>query len=172
MDLSNQILQLKNLILQRWLSQDVFSLQWWFLFATLVFGYIVWIKLLDKRRIMEIVLFGSFIAVTNVTIDIVAVLYGLWAYNFSLFPITPSLFPFDFSIIPVMFMLAYQYFTPWKKFFWGTALVVALFSFIFLPILKYLDIVTLQKWNLIYSFILRYSEIIIARAAIGFIKRI
>jgi hypothetical protein len=84
----------------------------------------------------------------------------------------PSVFPYELSFIPVIFMLAYQYFTPWKKFLWGAALGVASFSFIFFPILKYWNIMEVQNWNFIYSFILRYMEMIIAKVVIDFIKKI
>lgn len=176
MDIDSQIIQvkeqLKNLVLQDWLSQDVFSLRWWFLFVILVLGYIVWLKLLDKRRVMEIVLFGALIVVLNTSIDIFAVLYGLWTYQVRLLPIVPSVFPFDFSFIPVIYMLAYQYFTPWKKYIWGGALAAAAFAFIFFPILTHWHIVEQSNWNIVYSFILRYVEAIIARAAIGWIHNI
>jgi hypothetical protein len=176
MDIDSQIMkvkeQLKDLVLRDWLSQDVFSLRWWFLLVVLVLGYIVWIKLLDKRRVVEIVMFGALVAVINVFIDIVAVLYGLWTFKVRFLPIVPSVFPFDLSFIPVIYMLAYQYFTPWKKYLWGGALAAAVFVFIFFPILTKWDIIEQQNWNIYYSFILRYIEAIVARAAIGWMYSI
>lgn len=176
MEIHEQIIQLKTqlkvLILKDWLTQDVFSLRWWFLFASLVIGYAVWLKFLDKRRTIEIVLYGALIVVLNVSFDIFAVLYGLWTYKVRFFPIMPSVFPYDYSFIPVIYMLVYQYFTPWKKFFWGGAIASALFSFAYFPILKYWGIVQLHHWNFVYSFILGYADAIIARAAIGWMQDI
>ena len=69
-------------------------------------------------------------------------------------------------------MLAYQYFTPWKKYFWGAALGVALYAFIFVPILTYWNFLELQNWKSVYTFILRYAQAIIAKLAIDFIKSV
>ncbi len=50
--------ELTNLRHDFWLQHDLFSVQWWLLLAVFVISWYVWWRLVDKRRLMEIVLFG------------------------------------------------------------------------------------------------------------------
>jgi len=59
-----------------------------------------------------------------------------------------------FGLIVMVFMLTYQYFPTWKRFFWALVAVSAVFSFIVEPIIVYLGFYVILKWLYWYSFII------------------
>jgi hypothetical protein len=54
--------------IQLW-QQSFLTPRWWFIAATIAVAYALWWKLTDKRRIVELLLYGSFIAVARVIYD-------------------------------------------------------------------------------------------------------
>ena len=84
---------------QRWSTQELFSFAWFFNIAFMIMLYVIWAKLVDKRKLRALLLFGSFVAVSGTFIDIIAVSTGLWEYKVRLFPISPAPFPFDYTVV-------------------------------------------------------------------------
>lgn len=125
--------QLWEITFNRYLTQELFSWQWWGLIALLAVFYTVWWRLVDKRRLVEILLFGSFMAVTAAVVDIAGVTAARWQYNVRLFPILPAPFPFDYTVIPIMLMLAHQYGTTWGRYLGLAAVAGAIFYFVIIP---------------------------------------
>ncbi|MEA0562376.1 hypothetical protein [Lysinibacillus irui] len=66
--------QFRNIKTEYWLSENVFTLSWWILSVTSLCLLIVWIIILDKKRIMEIITYGFFVG----TIAILADIAGFW----------------------------------------------------------------------------------------------
>jgi len=120
----------------------------------------------DKRRLSQILLFGSFIAIGRIVMDIVASNVVLWSYDIRELPFVPSPFLHDFTITPLALMAVYQYCHSWKKFFIWTTIVVGIISFVFFPILTTLHFLTLYKWDLVYSFILIIGIAVLSRAVV------
>jgi hypothetical protein len=139
---------------QRWSTQELFSFPWFFNIAILITFYIVWIKLVDKQRLRDLLLFGSFIAVSANFIDIVAITIGLWEYKVRLFPISPAPFPFDYTVIPILYMLVMQYTSSWRSYILGSLLASGIFSFVITPVYVFLGIKQYYKFNHFYMFIL------------------
>lgn len=116
-------------------------------------SYAIWWKLVDKRRIIELLLYGSFIAVCRVIFDNWGISSGRWIYTVDLFPLGYSLFLNDLTVMPLALMLVYQYSSNWKSFFIRLLIVQGLISVILWPILSSLNILKLYDWQLYYSYI-------------------
>lgn len=130
------------------------TLSWWFIAIVIAASYVIWWKLVDKRRIIEILLYGSFIAVARVIYDNWGISSGRWTYVIDLVPIGYSLFLNDLTVIPLFLMLVYQYSPDWKSFFARLLAVQGTISFLFWPLTMYLGILLVHDWKLYYSFIL------------------
>jgi hypothetical protein len=137
-----------------WINNDLFTFPWFFNIALLALFYVIWIKIVDKKRLQGLLLFGALLAVASVLVDTIAVTIGLWEYNVSIFPLSPAPFPFDFTIIPILFMLALQYTTSWRNYLIGSIIASSIFSFIIEPLYVWLGIKTLHKFNYLYLFII------------------
>jgi hypothetical protein len=147
-------LTLWNLTYNNWKTEELFSVQWWSLITIIAISYIVWWKLVDKQRIIQIVLFGSLVSVGRIVMDIVGNNLVLWSYDIRVLPMIPIPFIHDFTISPLIYMLGYQYFTSWKTFSVFNIVTTGSLSFIFLPLLSASRVLNLYNWNYFYTFIL------------------
>jgi hypothetical protein len=59
-------MKLRSLSVEHWLNNEVFTWVWWLYIAIIVISAIVWLKYVSKKRIVEITLFGLFIAASAV----------------------------------------------------------------------------------------------------------
>ncbi|WP_121664408.1 CBO0543 family protein [Metabacillus litoralis] len=129
----------------------IFSFQWWFLIVTFIILFIVWIRLLDKSRLLTILLFG-FITLNIVTfLDTLGGELQIWEYPKMILPWGPRILCIDL-MISIYFMLLYQFFTKWRSYIFASIVLAAVFSFIFEPIAKLLGIYIPISWSHLYSF--------------------
>lgn len=134
------------------LHKVLFSPQWWLLVSSLILPWLVWWFIVDKRRITLILLYGCFVMVTSVTLDMVGGDLLFWEYPYKVIPWGPRLNTADLSILPVTFMLIYQFFNSWRAFIYAHIVNAALFAFIGEPLLNWLNIYVPLLWKHIYSF--------------------
>jgi hypothetical protein len=154
-DMIHQLrLELWNLTYTQWKTQTLFSIQWWSLVALIAIYYAIWWVIVDKRRLSQILLFGSFVAVGRIVMDIIGTNAVLWSYDIRETPFFPSPFENDFTLIALVLMVVYQYCHSWKKFLVWTGVVTGIISFVYFPILIKFGFVKLYHWNLFYSFVL------------------
>jgi hypothetical protein len=59
-------IKLRIFSIEHWLNNEVFTWVWWLYIAITVISAIVWLKYVSKKRIVEITLFGLFIAASAV----------------------------------------------------------------------------------------------------------
>ncbi|MCX7711550.1 MAG: hypothetical protein N2484_17050 [Clostridia bacterium] len=142
---------------QRWAAQELFSFGWFFNIVFLIVLYTVWIKIVDKRRIKELLLFGSFISVAAGFVDVIAVSSGLWEYKIRLFPINPATFPFDYTVVPIFYMIVMQYTSSWRGYLIGSLLAAGVFAFVISPIYINLGIKQYHNFNYFYMFLLVFG---------------
>lgn len=159
-------LQLWNVTYARYLNQELFSYQWWGILIMLFISYSLWWKLADKSRLVELLLFGSYVAVSSTVVDIWGVTTAHWQYNIRIFPILPAPFPFDYTVIPILLMLAYQYGKDWRQYLFWAAIGSAVFSFIMSPIFAVTGIKTFFQWNFAYFFIIMLIIGVVSRVFI------
>ena len=142
---------------QHWVSEEFLSFPWFFNAVFLLICYTVWIKLVNKQKVKDILLFGSFIAVAAAFIDVIGVTTGLWQYTTRLFPFSPALFPFDYTIVPVLYMLVLQYTSSWQNYLAGSLLASAITAFVINPVYVLVGILKYHKFNYLYMFLLIFT---------------
>jgi hypothetical protein len=157
---------------QRWSSQELLSFAWLFNIAVIIIFYVIFVKLVDKRRLKELLLFGSLVAVCAGFIDMVGITIGLWEYKVRLFPVSTALFPFDYTAIPILYMFVLQYTLSWRNYLIGSLLASAFFSFVISPIYILIGIKQYHHFNHFYMFILVFVTTTIIKAVYNWITAI
>lgn len=167
MDIINLIhksrLELWGYHLTDW-RMNLFTVRWWFVIAGIAIAYAIWWKFVDKRRLTEILLFGSFIAVFRVIMDDAGASAALWVYSVKPLPLGHSLFLNDLTIVPLGFMLVYQYCQSWKEFFLWAVIAEVGYSFVLLPVLVKFDILRMYNWQYYYTFFIMLVAVTAMRA--------
>jgi len=138
---------------ERWLSDNVFTWQWWFTFGALVVPWVVLLSVIDRKRAREIWLFGLMVLIMTSFLDDLGAEIGVWVYPVKLIPYSLIAFPFDFSVIPVAQMLIFQYFKTWRTFSVALLFQALLFAFIGEPFTVWAGIVSYFGWTYAYSFL-------------------
>lgn len=153
MDLQEELLSLR---ISDW-NDKVFSWQWAFLALMLILPWIIWWKIVDRRRIAEIFSLGLLVSLISSLLNGNGLNLLLWSYPYKLLPFSPRAYSFSLSVIPVTFMLLYQYLPKLRSFVVGTALIAGTTAFIVQPLLSLAGIYKLMKWNYFYSFLVLLS---------------
>ncbi|NLF27275.1 MAG: hypothetical protein GX592_05200 [Clostridiales bacterium] len=152
-----------DLFLRHYFEQEVFSLTWWVVVALFVLPLIFWWKLADKKRLLEICVFGLLINVAASFLDVFGSDYVLWEYPVHVLPMNGLLFPVDYVIVPVVGMLLYQRFAKWKPFLIACTLASAFMSFACEPFAVWIGMYKLISWKYVYSFPIYIALYAIAR---------
>jgi len=156
LEMINQIIQTKlmykQLSIEHWVKYEVFTWQWWIGIACIVLPLLLWWKLVDRRRILEIMAFGFLINILATFLDIMGSEFLLWNYIIRILPQIPLLFPVDFVIVPIIYMLIYQHYKTWKQFLLASAIVALALAFVVEPLAVYIKQYQLISWRYIYSF--------------------
>ncbi|OIJ13620.1 hypothetical protein BKP37_10085 [Anaerobacillus alkalilacustris] len=143
---------LKETNVQYWLNENFFSFSWWFLLITMILFWVIWWVIVDKSKIMEILLYGLFVTIIAILLDVIGVSFLLWGYPNMLTPLIPPIFAIDVGHLPVLYMTIYQYFPTWKSFLAAMIIAASVFAFVFEPFTVWLKIYELNNWKYIYSF--------------------
>jgi len=173
----NHLETMRSLKLQTWelemtlWRQGLFTFRFWIAVGVIALLYIVWWYALDKRRILEILLFGSLIAVSRLLFDAWGTSSGRWAYVTDLVPMgTISIT--DLIVVPVTMMLVYQYSETWLSYLLSTAVVQGIIAFGFFPLQMRLGSLHIFQWPLLGSFLIILVTAIIMRAVMHFGLRV
>jgi len=150
MELQQELLALR---VSDWYDKVV-SFQWVFLMLLLILPWFIWWKIVDRRQIAEIFSYGLLVSTISSFFNGNGLNLMLFSYPYKLLPFSPRVYSFSLSVIPVTYMLLYQYFNTWKSFIVANLVVSASAAFIVQPLLAWLDIYKLIKWNYFYSFLL------------------
>ncbi|MBL0387407.1 hypothetical protein JJB07_12160 [Tumebacillus sp. ITR2] len=144
---------LRDLELQDWLQHDLFTFNWWLSLVLTIVFWLVWFKLVDRKRLLEICFYGAMVVIASVVLDIAGVNLVLWGYKSRLEPLTPALIPGDLVMMPVLYTLIYQrYGQNTRNFLVATTILSAVMSFVVEPILIRLGIYHTVTWTFFYSF--------------------
>lgn len=155
-----------------WVNSELFSFPWWFSVLFLIASYIIWWKLLDKSRLVELLLFGSLLAVMSAIVDTIADNLLLWQYIVKIFPFTPAFFPFHLTLAPIILMIVYQYTDNWYKYLISTVFAGVVYCFVIAPLFVAIGEVQLLNWNHGYTFITFIARAMIARWILILCKQI
>ncbi|MDQ0253749.1 hypothetical protein J2S74_001121 [Evansella vedderi] len=143
---------MRDMLFEYWLRESLFSFNWWFLLVSTIIFFIIWLIVLDKKRIIEISVVGLFIGTIAFVLDTVGVTLVLWSYPYKIIPIVPPILEIHKFHLPIVYMINYQFLNKWKSYLLGTTISAFIFSFIFEPLTVWLGIYEIYHWKYIYSF--------------------
>jgi len=135
-----------------WVNVELSSYQWWLLTALSIVSLLVWLKFVDRTRLIELLLYGSIIAILSVTLDEFGYEYRLWSYNVHLLSQLPHISWIYYFIMPIIYMLIYQFYNDWRSFSIAMIIYAAIGAFVMEPLLVFMDAYVQLKWRYIYSF--------------------
>lgn len=138
--------------IEHWTEHEFLSAQWFGLIIMAIIFVSVWWRLLDKSRLMEILLFGFFIVITAGLLDGFGTEFNAWEYPVKILPAVFPLVVIDLFILPTVLMLLYQHFGQWQPFLVAIIIASAIFSFIVEPIFQYFGLYKIYTWKYYYSF--------------------
>jgi hypothetical protein len=164
-------MDLWQLLLADWKTQLV-TVKYWGIVAFIVIAYMVWFRLTDKRRLVDLMFYGSLIAVMRGLIDLAGVTTGAWMYKERLLPLSPSVFLQDWTIMPLTYMLVAQYSANWRQFFLWNAVGTAFLTGLDMPIMVSLGILQFMNWGYIQSFGVMYVAATLCRAAFHLVVQV
>ncbi|WP_096201733.1 CBO0543 family protein [Bacillus sp. FJAT-45350] len=135
-----------------WLTETLFSFNWWLLLTTTFLFFIIWIFVLDKSRLLEIMTYGLLVSTIAFILDLIGITMVLWSYPDRLTPLMAPILEIHKMHMPVIFMIIYQYFHSWRSFITVMTLTSGIFAFALEPLLIWLQIYEIHNWRYIYSF--------------------
>jgi len=155
---------LGSLLYSHWLSEELFSFSWFSMAIPMVILAVLFVILVDKSRLRELILFGSILALSYSFVYSIAIPMTLWQFQSNLIPYDQNLIPFAFIFHPILHIFAYQYASSWKSFAITNTIAAALFAFVALPVYIWVKVAQFYNWNYLYSFILAWTISFMARA--------
>ncbi|GAE32888.1 CBO0543 family protein [Halalkalibacter hemicellulosilyticus] len=142
----------RDILIEYWLTETVFSFNWWFLLTSTIVFIIIWLIILDKTRIIEIAFFGLLVGSSTFILDTIGITLVLWSYPDRVIPILPPIIEIHKVHLPIIYMIIYQYVENWKFFLLSVTIASFIFSFVFEPLTVSLGIYEIYHWKYIYSF--------------------
>ena len=108
-EIQKQYEYLRQLWSDYWIQDVVFAYQWWIMVGILIIPFLLWWRLVDKTRIIEISMVGLLISGIAFILDQIGTSLGYWTYPYTLTPLERDLWAVaDFSILPFFYMMIYQ----------------------------------------------------------------
>ncbi len=154
--LHEEIIQLKeklnDLFVERYWKSEIFSPIWWLSVALIILPMILWWRIVNKKRLLEICVFGLLTNIIATFLDIGLSDHMMWEYPVRVLPQVALFLPVDYVIVPVTGMVLYQKFHAWGKFFLASTAASALMSFVGEPLAVRIGMYELFEWKYIYSF--------------------
>jgi hypothetical protein len=138
--------------INHWYENELFTWNWWVLFAFFTIPWIIWAKVVDRNKLLETILVGTLAIISTAYLDAFGLDVKFWIYPIQFIPITPRAIPFDMCMVPVAYMLIYQFFRRWKSYIFGLLIMALLFAFIGEPVSKAMKLVYYIRWKYYYSF--------------------
>lgn len=74
------IVRYNEIAYQHWVNDEFLTWKWWLLLCLATVPWLIWWRVTDKRRTHEILLFGLFIALCSVCMDLIGTQLLLWGY--------------------------------------------------------------------------------------------
>lgn len=145
-------IQLRDVSMNYWTEHVFNTWQWWFNIAALLLPVILWWKLVDKKKLMEIIVYGFMVSAFAIYFDTIGETSVLWEYPYLIIPLDYILIDVDYAIMPVLYMLAYQYFPTWKGYTAANIVLSASYAFLAEPLFVKLGLYEMHGWKFIYSF--------------------
>ena len=156
--------------IDNWLDTDINTFGWWLQLVLAILSILVWWKLVEKKRLMELAFYSFTVMTISIWFDEVGYELGLWYYPIDLIPVFPPSTAIDYFMLPIMYGIVYQYCRSWKTFIIATCLLSGIFSFILEPLLVKFGFYVPVKWKFYYSFPIYIGIAIVMKAIVEKIK--
>ncbi|MGI5838605.1 MAG: CBO0543 family protein [bacterium] len=153
-------------------QQNFMTSRWWAILVLIAVSYAVWWMLVDKRRLPELLLYGSFIAVARNIFGSWGTLTGRWTYVVDLIPLPEVAFINDLTIVALAYMLVYQYSKSWVSFLGLSVITGGVFSYIFFPILVRTGLLVIHNWTYTGTFLFLVITAAVMRGIIHIVLEI
>ncbi len=158
--------ELSGLSMRRWLTEEVFSFGWFLMAAILIIVYIIWLRLLDKKRATALLLIGSLAAVAySLNSMVLGGVFGLADYLVRILPFYSNVFVSSITLSPITIMLAEQYASSWKGYMLRTAIGLAVLCFAVFPLYILVGILEFHNWNVFFHFVVLFVISLVIRLA-------
>ena len=157
---------------ETWVNEILFTWQWWVLVALVLILWLIWWKIVDRKKIFEIMTYGFMVMVLSSLLDAIGVEYEFWEYHYQLLPLLDVFMTYNIAVIPVTYMVIYQYFQTWKSFIICHTVLSAIFALIAEPLLVWLNYYQLLKWEYYYSFPIYLTMALILKFFVTILKRL
>jgi len=158
--------------IDNWLDTDFNTSAWWFLFVLFIISLVVWWRLVDKSRLLELSFYGFVVMTVSIWLDQVGYELGLWYYPVDLIPVFPPSTTIDYVMLPVIYALVYQYCRSWKSFLIATVLMAGVFSFVLEPLMSKFGFYVIINWSSYCSFPIYIAIAVVMKAIVGKMKAI
>lgn len=157
--------ELVELSIQKWTSEEVFTLGWFIQVGVVIIAYLIWLKLLDRRRGTELLLIGSLSAVAK-TLNAILLgnVLGLFNYTIRFAPLVSHIFATSVTISPIITMLSAQYTSTWKGYVLWTVIGNAFLNFVIFTIYTLVGALEFHNWNVFYHFLILEAVALSVRA--------
>lgn len=139
--------------INHWINHELFTWNWWILVLFIVIPLIIWLLVVDRKRMLEFLLVWTLVIIPTSYLDAIGVDLKFWVYPVQFIPITPRAIPFDIFMVGITYMLLYQFFSSWKAYLMALFIMAFTFAFIGEPISHLLNLVYYIKWKYYYSFL-------------------
>jgi hypothetical protein len=157
-DLQDNLTRVRRLIHQlnqanseRWHHYGLPTFRFWLLLAFLLLPWLLWSRLVDRSRLLELLLTGMLISLWTILLDMAGYFLDFWFYPVEMIPMVPGAWPFDLAMIPVAYMLLQQYARSWRSYLAALCVMALVYAFIGEPMCIRLGLVIYYKWTYVYS---------------------
>jgi hypothetical protein len=158
--------------IDNWLDTDLNTFSWWLEVVLAVVFLLIWWRLVDKKRLLELTFFGFVVMTISIWLDEVGYELGRWYYPVDLIPVFPPSTAIDYIGIPVLYALVYQYCGNWKSFLAGITVLAGVFSFGLEPLLLKYGFYVIVDWKLYYDFPTYILIGVIMKVIVNWIKAV
>lgn len=156
--------------IDNWIDTDFNTFSWWFQITLVILSLLVWWKLVEKKRLLELTFYGFSIMTVSIWLDQVGYELGIWYYPLDIIPVFPPSTSIDYILLPVIYALIYQYYSCWKQFLIATCIMSGIFSFVMEPLLARYGFYVPIDWKTYYSFPTYITIGIVMKAIVEKIK--
>ncbi|KPU44480.1 hypothetical protein OXPF_19740 [Oxobacter pfennigii] len=130
-----------------WLAEGFLKLRWWVLIVLYIVCAVVWWKLLDKRRLKEILVFTALAYIAVLAINEYGQELILWGYPTDVLPVFPPFSSVNLLLLPTIYSLIYQHFSSSRSYFVAESAVTVLFCVALEPLLAWGGFFELLNWK-------------------------
>ncbi|WP_309118895.1 CBO0543 family protein [Paenibacillus sp.] len=129
--------------------------QFWFIVAIFALPLLALVLFMDRKRAFRLGFYGLATHMIAVYVDMYATSHRMWEYPYNLSPLFPFSFGLDAALIPVAYMFVYQWtLNRRKNYYLYIGLLAAAFTFLFKPLLSYLELFRFVESNYFQLFLL------------------